>query len=152
MSVVHMTEELPPHTRRKAVFKGYQEGAIRNYLRIRGEKLVEAAGRDSAWELPPHTRRKDVLRFRGVRPCGNYLRIRGEKPSERWETGISAELPPHTRRKDRRQAAITRHAGTTSAYAEKRLTYLRVYSPKKSKTVQTASGISTLTPYNRCEN
>ena len=71
-------EELPPHTRRRALVNmgisriigttsAYAEKRCeintcvfhkRNYLRIRGEEGLHMIGDHSGMELPPHTRRR----------------------------------------------------------------------------------------------
>ncbi|AIU29406.1 Hypothetical protein Cul210931_0032 [Corynebacterium ulcerans] len=113
----------------------------RNYLRIRGEKFKPAQGKYRFLELPPHTRRKAGFRrikalLRGTTsayaekrrlilwlcaPRWNYLRIRGEKhPRHPYRLG-EPELPPHTRRKEVNSGDNRYGFGTTSAYAEKRV-------------------------------
>ena len=150
--------ELPPHTRRRVNWKPsrhYQGGTTsayaekrvsscstrlwsRNYLRIRGEERGLAVSRYADPELPPHTRRRETL-----------PRI---LPTSRFE------LPPHTRRRVERVGEQLQQIGTTSAYAEKRLTplvcvtptgnYLRIRGEEIVNDVQ-KPGVGELPPHTR---
>ena len=150
--------ELPPHARRilRGSYRGHpttgttsacaenttprhsQSDSIRNYLRMRGEYVIQNSNKEVILELPPHARR---IREHGlvcpvlkgttsacaenthtthatVCRVGNYLRMRGEY-NDRWLIQYSpVELPPHARRiRDPHQRTARTH-GTTSACAE----------------------------------
>ena len=118
---------------------------VGNYLRIRGEENAPPMW-GGTLELPPHTRRRDRAYFAaqnylgttsayaekraGQGICyicsGNYLRIRGEEASFSYGCSTEKELPPHTRRREFLKPSTTPWNGTTSAYAEKRPSYLLV--------------------------
>ena len=132
------TSELPPRARRilhfAYLFGGVygttsacaenthpqRNGAVGvgNYLRVRGEYLLQANLLPAPGELPPRARRIPAgpcpgLRAEGTTSAcaentgghtvgkidyGNYLRVRGEYPTEFLLEQLLAELPPRARR------------------------------------------------------
>ena len=150
--------ELPPHARRIPPHAthsliasgttsacaentpGFYPGVpnARNYLRMRGEYVIQNSNKEVILELPPHARRIPRQRlivghFRGTTSacaenttcrCAasgnkrNYLRMRGEY-NDRWLIQYSpVELPPHARRIQALNRAAVMGGGTTSACAE----------------------------------
>ena len=150
--------ELPPHARRilRGSYRGHpttgttsacaenttprhsQSDSIRNYLRMRGEYVIQNSNKEVILELPPHARRiprrkQRWFLYRGTTSaCAentrtrlgvpsaerNYLRMRGEyahNPRNRVPCG---ELPPHARRIQRPVVDPVLAGGTTSACAE----------------------------------
>ncbi|BAM26228.1 hypothetical protein CULC0102_0028 [Corynebacterium ulcerans 0102] len=118
---------------------------MRNYLRVRGEKLVRVSFFLLLMELPPRTRRKGTGAKSTTRWWGttsayaeksapkveyhdrfmNYLRVRGEKETASFKEHWHQELPPRTRRKACLRIEGRTSAGTTSAYAEKSVGLVR---------------------------
>ena len=119
--------------------------AQRNYLRVRGEYKPRAWAWAPWRELPPRTRRiQDQGRAR-AQTCGttsayaentrigeelfsslwNYLRVRGEYVWPEAKNTLNKELPPRTRRIHKNSAYQLTIWGTTSAYAENTVVWLR---------------------------
>ena len=109
-----------------------------NYLRVRGEYLIENHGIGPSLELPPRARRipqhpspaswqcgtTSACAENTTRPPhaymgpGNYLRVRGEYYSPREICGPALELPPRARRIPPPGSHAPIYMGTTSACAE----------------------------------
>ena len=118
--------------------RAVQHGATRNYLRVRGEYLLEANSGPDRLELPPRARRIQLPTMWGWPvlgttsacaentvhgACGNntrrnYLRVRGEYRRCRPRCSFVRELPPRARRIRQRSRRPHRARGTTSACAE----------------------------------
>ena len=114
---------------------------IGNYLRVRGEYLLDDHGGVVVWELPPRARRihshgdhfDEILgttsacaentNNRGhFHPFSrNYLRVRGEYIINMKVNLIVGELPPRARRIQLPKIQRFAHVGTTSACAENTL-------------------------------
>ena len=112
----------------------------RNYLRMRGEELLEEHQITLRAELPPHARRRvciveNIAYKRGITSaCAekrtepkniinirrNYLRMRGEEQNWVRCRCAQGELPPHARRRARFSPVTSITLGITSACAEKR--------------------------------
>ena len=110
----------------------------RNYLRVRGEYLIDGRIWVTLSELPPRARRIRVGAVSAVGidgttsacaentplPCGsdghkrNYLRVRGEYMPCFSAMAATVELPPRARRIQTGGVFICANNGTTSACAE----------------------------------
>ena len=150
--------ELPPRARRILLYAAAGMGASgttsacaentaissiaclrsRNYLRVRGEYLIDGRIWVTLSELPPRARRIRVGAVSAVgidgttSACaentvtvilfctayGNYLRVRGEYPPPAWVGEDTEELPPRARRILPAFTNGVTHDGTTSACAE----------------------------------
>ena len=97
--IYEYNQELPPHTRRRALLGVVATGAM---------------GTTSAY---PEKRRDNSISLATIR---NYLRIRGEESGIIYPFSTAKELPPHTRRRALQTLIPSIQIGTTSAYAEKR--------------------------------
>ena len=111
---------------------------MRNYLRVRGEYVLDAIPALLARELPPRARRilqaqrqdrprdgttsacaENTYAIRCVNVCmRNYLRVRGEYCEARKEGLFAEELPPRARRIQPVLGIRVPRPGTTSACAE----------------------------------
>ena len=109
-----------------------------NYLRMRGEYILDMTCGARLMELPPHARRIPPCEAWKNSPPGttsacaentlcneayrndsrNYLRMRGEYPSWSPDWKRLAELPPHARRILMIVLVKALYVGTTSACAE----------------------------------
>ena len=110
----------------------------RNYLRVRGEYVLNRYGLRFYRELPPRARRiligeRQVRRYLGTTSAcaentngipltaltwGNYLRVRGEYQQARKYEAATSELPPRARRIRHLRVLDRPQRGTTSACAE----------------------------------
>ena len=118
-------------------FKGFQPYKP-NYLRVRGEYIVDDNLENTKKELPPRARRIRKPVAYPAKNCGttsacaentvppgrqrcrrrNYLRVRGEYITIGRVQGGNLELPPRARRIHRNIAREPQIKGTTSACAE----------------------------------
>ena len=150
--------ELPPRARRILLYAAAGMGASgttsacaentaissiaclrsRNYLRVRGEYLIDGRIWVTLSELPPRARRilrnlylpinddgttsacaeNTVIPVVNDFIIGNYLRVRGEYATDRINYSLAAELPPRARRILASPNRETVSDGTTSACAE----------------------------------
>ena len=158
LPVIHRCTELPPRARRILQYRhhhrlnhgttsacaentgGHTTGKIDygNYLRVRGEYLIESRVTRAKQELPPRARRIQTPKHHSTQSKGttsacaentalcpprcrgrrNYLRVRGEYKMAKFTTRNNRELPPRARRILGDPPVAGDPPGTTSACAE----------------------------------
>ena len=118
--------------------RGHFHPFSRNYLRVRGEYIINMKVNLIVGELPPRARRIQLPKIQRFAHVGttsacaentkpvktsnpnprNYLRVRGEYAPARPLGIFSSELPPRARRIPAREVMAAATEGTTSACAE----------------------------------